>query len=91
MGMKKKAEFSQVGRVRPDRKGRVTLGKLAANVSSYLVRVDRQGQILLEPFTEIPARERWRFENRLSRSNITREVADAAAGRHRPRGAGVRR
>lgn len=44
-------------RLRPDSKGRITLGKLAEGVSSYRARRQKDGKILLEPFVEIPADE----------------------------------
>src|SRR6476469_8752875 len=51
-------------RLRPDSKGRITLGKLADGVSSYRARRQADGKIVLEPFIEIPADERWLYENR---------------------------
>lgn len=50
-------------RLRPDSKGRISLGKLAHGVSSFHVRRRRDGSILLEPFAEIPAHEKWLFDN----------------------------
>lgn len=79
-----------VTRVTPDSKGRITLGKLAAGVSSYAVQVDADGRILLEPFAEIPARERWLFANKTARAGLARGLADAAAGRVRSLGAFAR-
>ena len=59
--------FQEVARVKPDSKGRITLGKLAQGVSSFAVRVDDEGRVLLEPYAEVPARERWLFENKAAR------------------------
>ncbi len=67
--------------VRPDSKGRITLGKLAEGVSSYRVRQDRAGRIVLEPFAEVPARERWLFVNKPALDSVRRGLEDAAAGR----------
>ena len=75
--------FQEVTRVKPDSKGRITLGKLAQGVSSFAVRVDDEGRVLLEPYAEIPARERWLFENKSARGRVFRGLADAAAGRVR--------
>lgn len=49
--------------LRPDSKGRITLGKLAEGVSSYHMERDEDGQITLKPFIEIPMREHWLFHN----------------------------
>ncbi len=53
--------------VRPDNKGRITLGKLAKGISSFRVTPDKSGGIYLKPYVEIPAnipeRERWVYEN----------------------------
>ena len=60
---KSKVPFTDYGRLHPDAKGRVTLGKVAEGVSSYKASIDREGRILLEPFAEIPAHERWLYKN----------------------------
>jgi hypothetical protein len=68
-------------RVRPDAKGRITLGKLAEGVSSYRVRKQKDGKIVLEPFTEIPAEERWLWENKEALAAVKQGIEDARAGR----------
>lgn len=68
-------------RLRPDSKGRVTLGKLAEGVSSYVARRQKDGRIILEPFVEIPADERWLYENREAMASVQRGIEDAKAGR----------
>ena len=68
-------------RLRPDAKGRITLGKLAEGVSSYRVRRQADGRIVLEPFVEIPAEERWLWENKEALESVQRGIADAKAGR----------
>lgn len=75
--------FQEVARLKPDSKGRITLGKLAEGVSSYAVRVDGEGRVLLEPYAEIPARERWLFENKVARDRVLGGLGDAAKGRVR--------
>jgi len=82
--------FQDVARVKPDSKGRITLGKLARGVSSYAVRVDDTGRVLLEPFAEIPANERWLFKNQSARTRVLRGLADAGAGRVRSLGSFAR-
>jgi len=49
--------------LRPDAKGRVSLGELAKGVSSYRVTQGDNGQITLTPYTEIPYAEKWIFEH----------------------------
>lgn len=68
-------------RLRPDSKGRITLGKLADGVSSYRARKQADGKIVLEPFIEIPADERWLWENKESLKNVMKGIEDAKAGR----------
>ncbi len=68
-------------RLRPDAKGRITLGKLAEGVSSYRARRQKDGKIVLEPFVEIPAEERWLWENKEALAAVKRGIADAKAGR----------
>ena len=67
--------------LRPDSKGRVCLGKLADGVSSFRVFVDDRQRIVLEPYAEIPATEKWLFENPEARESVRRGLADAAQGR----------
>jgi hypothetical protein len=73
-------------RLRPDSKGRITLGKLADGVSSYRARPQKDGKIVLEPFVEIPAEERWLWENKKALESVKRGIADAKAGRLVSRG-----
>ena len=68
-------------RLRPDSKGRITLGKLADGVSSYRARRQADGTIVLEPFVEIPADELWLHENRRALEGVRRGLADSKAGR----------
>ena len=75
--MPKSAEIT----VRPDAKGRITLGKLAKGISSFRVRSEADGKIVLEPFVEIPAREHWIFKNPEALAKLERGLRDAAEGR----------
>jgi len=84
----RRRSFEAVRRVRPDRKGRVTLGALARGVSSFVVRIDPGGRLVLEPFREIPAGDHWHPEHGLSRRLRMQDLKDAAAGRVRPAGPG---
>jgi len=58
--------------VRPDNKGRILLGELAKGISSFRVFIDDEQRIILEPFAEIPAREKWLFENKKSLASVMR-------------------
>jgi len=59
------------------------LGKLAQGVSSFRVRVGSGGKIILEPFAEVPAQERWLFQNPEALEQVRQGLADANAGRVR--------
>ena len=72
--------------IRPDAKGRITLGTLARGVSSFHATVDAAGRIILEPFAEIPAREKWLFENKEALAAVKEGLRQAGEGRTRSRG-----
>jgi hypothetical protein len=72
--------------LRPDSKGRITLGKLAHGVSSFRARRSDDGNIILEPFTEIPAREKWLFKNTAALRAVKKGLGQAAEGRTRSLG-----
>lgn len=67
--------------VRPDSKGRITLGHLADGVSGFLLTETADHKIILEPYAEIPAREKWLFTNKDALDKIDRGLKDAASGR----------
>jgi len=79
--MSESAKARGAYRLRPDSKGRITLGKLAEGVSSYRARRQPDGKIILEPFMEIPADERWLWENKKALESVMKGIADAKAGR----------
>jgi len=72
--------------VRPDAKGRITLGSLANGISSYQVVEQPDGRLILEPYKEIPAREAWLFENPIALQSVRKGLEDAAKGNTRKRG-----
>ena len=78
--MAERSTRETVARVRPDSKGRITLGKLAEGVSSYRVTIASHGKIILEPFAEIPARERWLFENPEALRRVRKGLKEAERG-----------
>ena len=65
----------------PDVKGRITLGAIAKGISSYRMTKDEHGRIVLEPFVEIPERERWLYDNPEALASVKRGIADSEAGR----------
>ncbi|HEY8191984.1 MAG TPA: hypothetical protein VIG74_06130 [Alphaproteobacteria bacterium] len=72
--------------LRPDSKGRINLGKLAEGVSSFRAHRAKDGSIILEPFAEVPAREKWLFDNSAALSGVKAGLEQAAAGKTRSRG-----
>ena len=72
-------------KIRPDAKGRIFLGVLAEGVSSYTVIKDH-GRIILEPNVEIPAKEKWLWENKKALQQVTKGLKDSAASRTKSRG-----
>lgn len=84
--MSRSSASKKVVHVRPDAKGRITLGKLADGVSSFLVSEQPGGGYLLEPMVEIPAREKWLFENKAALASVHRGLEQSANGEVRARG-----
>lgn len=66
--------------VRPDSKGRITIGKHAAGVSSFEVEVQEDGVLRLVPMVEVPAKEAWLFRNDQALASVRRGLAESAAG-----------
>ena len=60
--------------LRPDAKGRISLGEIANNVSSYRVAIEDSGKIMLEPYAEIPLSEKWIFEDKELLEKIINQV-----------------
>jgi len=68
--------------VRPDAKGRITLGAFAKGVSSFHVsREKNTGKLILDPYAEIPLEEQWLWKNKKSLASALRGLEDSAAGR----------
>lgn len=72
--------------VRPDAKGRITLGHLADGISGFSITKDKNNRLILEPYTEIPLREKWLFDNDVALAKVKKGINDAAEGRVRERG-----
>ena len=47
---------------------------------------DEQGRLVLEPFVEIPERERWLYNNPEALAAVKQGIADSEAGRVSYRG-----
>ncbi len=60
--------------LRPDAKGRISLGEIANNVSSYRVAIEDSGKVILEPYAEIPLSEKWIFEDKDLLEKIINQV-----------------
>jgi len=82
--------MDQIIQLRPDAKGRINLGKLAEGISSFRAHRTEDGNIILEPFTEIPAREKWLFDNEAALGAVKAGLENAAAGQTRSLGSFAR-
>jgi hypothetical protein len=67
--------------IRPDAKGRITLGIFAKGISSFRMHREKGGRIVLDPYVEIPAREQWLYNNPTAMAALDEGLADLAAGR----------
>jgi len=67
--------------LRPDNRGRITLGKLAEGISGYKLSKDKQGKITLEPLAEIPAYEIWLYKNKGALKGVLEGIDQAKAGK----------
>lgn len=72
-------------RVRPDTKGRVPLGRLAAGVSSFSVTCDGD-KIILQPYSEIPTSEKWLFDNKMALRSLKTGLEQAQLGELKSKG-----
>ncbi len=66
--------------LKPDTKGRIVLGKWAKEVTSYHATIDQDGKITLEPYTEIPLREKWLFANKEALKGVLQGLEESARG-----------
>jgi hypothetical protein len=67
--------------VRPDSKGRISLGAFAKGISSFKIHQEKNGRLVLEPFVEIPERERWLYKNPQALEAVMQGLKDSAEGR----------
>jgi hypothetical protein len=54
------------------------LGALAKGISSYRVHKEEGGRLVLEPFVEIPERERWLYKNPEALAMVERGLRESA-------------
>jgi hypothetical protein len=66
--------------LRPDSKGRVSLGLLTKGISSFAMHQEQDGKIILEPFFEIPANEKWLFDNAAAIDKVKKGLEQAKNG-----------
>ena len=71
--------------LRPDSKGRITLGKLAEHVSGFEV-IEENGKIILLPQVEIPAHESWLYKNPEALASVLQGIEDSKTGKVTSRG-----
>lgn len=67
--------------VRPDSKGRIALGAFAKGVSSFRVHKEEDGRVVLEPFVEIPERERWLYKNPEALAMVEQGLRESSEGK----------
>ncbi len=67
--------------VRPDAKGRINLGTLPKDISGFRLTIDKLGRFILEPLSEISAREKWIFENPKILVKVQKGLKEAAEGK----------
>jgi len=72
--------------VRPDSKGRITLGKLAEGVSSYRVEEQPDKSLVLTPMAEVPAYEKWLWENPKALEAVKQGLKESAEGQAKTAG-----
>jgi hypothetical protein len=66
--------------LRPDAKGRITLGHRAEGISGYKVTDMGGGNLMLTAMTEIPARELWLYKNPEALAMVEEGLRQSARG-----------
>lgn len=64
--------------LRPDAKGKINLGELSKNVSSYRVTKEEDGKLILMPYAEIPFSEKWIFEDKEALETVKQHLKQKA-------------
>lgn len=76
--------------LRPDSKGRITLGNLVGGASCFRAHRDKKGRIILEPLVEVPALEAWLWKNPAAMNAVQKGLKDSAEGNLIDRGSFAR-
>ncbi len=80
-------ELQKDFKARPDSKGRIALGsRITKNVSSYIVHVEANGRLILDPMVEIPTDEQWLYDNKEALRRVKTGLRQAAEGEAISRG-----
>ena len=66
--------------LKPDNKGRISLGKLAKDVVRYRVVTEYNGTIKLYPEVAIPLEEVWLYNNKESLNAVIEGLEQSKAG-----------
>lgn len=74
------AAMKTIKTVRPDKKGRITLGPLLQGASSVRVSIDEESRIVLEAYAEVPLREAWLYENAEALESVRQGLRESASG-----------
>jgi hypothetical protein len=72
--------------VRPDSKGRITLGHLADGISGFVIKIGKHNTIILEPYVELPQKEKWLFDNEAAAQSVKRGLKEVSEGKLRDLG-----
>lgn len=73
-------------KIRPDAKGRILLGvKFTEGVSSYTL-YKQDGRLILEPNIEMPAKEKWLWDNEAALQKVKKGLEDSVRRRVKSRG-----
>lgn len=70
-----------MGKVKPDSKNRVALGRLPVKADHFEILVNDTGQILLIPHISIPADELWLFQNKKALASLMQGWQEAREGK----------
>lgn len=82
-----KARYKVVGEITRDGKNRITLTKAGVpkEIKRFKMLKSEDGNVLLQPLIEIPASEKWLYENREALMSVMRGLEDSAKGRIKKR------
>jgi hypothetical protein len=65
--------------LRPDNKGRVSIGSfIEEGVSSFHAYLDKKHRLILEPLAEVPAQELWLHKNKKALNSVKKGIKQSA-------------